>query len=695
MKIKTLVFIALIFCIVPQTFSEEISVVLNSSSDSFFIGESFDLELNLLNIPSDKKCGGFETRISYDKTQLQLSSITLSKDLNSDIGDVSLSNGRISIVWFSTPPTGDINIAKIKFNVLKEGNSTIELLGTTVSDSNGFTYNNMTLSNLKVKLSPLGYTVTEIDLINYETNKKINSKISIKGVKTPLKNISGNIYFENISIMDNPVPNILCSKFNYEVRDNNLSFFMIPNSIYENETFINLLTLPITVKNDDYRITPKVYVNDILLDNFSVNEKKQDENQDTFDGFMFYVDGKYTEKMDTTIGNSKTIRLRANNFKENLTDISGYIFINDSIFEILDYKIPEVSEVYSKLNRSKSNNPNIYVNESYLYFNISLKEQTTTNTFSLLEFRVTPKTNENTSSKVHVGNITVYSNETEILPKFKELTISVIERRKNIPPVTRIYYTIHNNNEVNFQAISHDEDDDLDSLKYYWEFGNGKNSTREKSSQKYPDYSMYLVSCKVTDPLNASYTAKGIIEILNINPITYEVSNRSFKTLKSGENETIVLNMSLTNPFTYPVSVYIEFTGTGSPNSPRYNIELNSQENKTVNLKLDVSKTTEIKWNVRYYPPVSLGNKDIAIGYYQWDFTEKIEFIDPPKIINSTEIVDIEGSNILLKVNKVKKVENQVIEQSFSDSGFSIIYYCFASILGVFTGLTFVNSKIK
>lgn len=684
--------ILILFFIIPHVFSEDISVTLKADSDSVLVGNSFNLDLVLENIPADQKCGGLGLKITYDPNLLTLSKVELNEELNTDYSEIIESEGKISLLWLSNPPSGTLEIAEITFNTLKEGISEISTSGTSISDSEGYEYQNVTINGVNISINPLNQTIAEINLENYKTGEEINAILCLNGVKTPIKNISGQISFENISLTGNPSNlDILCSKFNYELNSNNFSFFIVPSTSSENETMFGLLKFPVVVNNKNYRISSDLYVNGEKIQNISVNQEKETVDSSKYSGLMFYVDNDYNTETELLIGNPKKVKLKVCNFDKNITNISGYLFINESLLEVSDYKIPTFSEIYNKLDDSE-----ISLNDSYLYFNISLKNNGTNGTFSILEFNLHSKVNENISSNIEIGNLSTYFNKTKLSMDSKDLEVNLVEKSSNAKPTVKIFYKIYNNKEVHFYPISYDEDDDLEDLDYEWDFGDGTESSKEEPIHTYQNYSRYYVKCTVLDALNASDTSKGVIELLDLSTVSYTISDRSLDH-DVGENKTLYLNVTLSNPLSYPVNSYLEFVeyGAYNPLNTSYSVVLDVNETKNLIIPINISKSCKIKWNVLYYPPISVDSEDMDIGYYLWSFDENIEFKEKPLVITSTEFVDINGTQVLVKVNKVKKVENQIIYKTVSAVNDSVIYYCFTAVSGVFAGLIFVRYKIR
>ena len=63
-------------------YAENVSVELIPKEVNVDVGEMFNLELVVKNIPEDRKCGGLDAYITYDKNLLNLTNISLSDVAN-------------------------------------------------------------------------------------------------------------------------------------------------------------------------------------------------------------------------------------------------------------------------------------------------------------------------------------------------------------------------------------------------------------------------------------------------------------------------------------------------------------------------------------------------------------------------------------------------------------------------------------
>ncbi|AEH07206.1 PKD domain-containing protein [Methanothermococcus okinawensis] len=692
MKYAIILFLSF-FILISGVFGENVSVELTPNNISANVGDTINLDLVVKNIPSDKKCAGFETKIHYNTNLLNLTNIVLSNTSNTaSLKTVDISKGKISLIWFNNPPYGNFTIATLSFKALKDGNDSVDLTQTSVSDANGVNYD-ITLKNSNITINPLNQTLGIIALKDFELNKNIDAVLSITGAKTPIKNISGIISFKNITIENNPtLIDIFCNNFSYVKHNNNISFFIIPNEKDENKTIFNLLKIPINVNDTNYNISVDLMINGEQIKNITIKTEEKHENISEYKGLAFYVDSGHNEKTNITFGHSKEIKLKVFNIDKNLTNISGYIFINNSLFDVSDYGIPEYSDIYNTINTS-----NITLNNNYLYLNISLINGTN-GTFSILKFKISPKVDKNISSTIYLKNLSVYANNTKINLTVKNLTIDIVKRKTNHPPKLKMAYNIFNNNEVHFYALSYDEDND--DLKYIWNFGDGQNSTDENPIHRYSNYSTYKIKCTVKDPLNGTDEVVTIIELKKYYVVNYSFSKDSFLS-DDNKNKTVYLNMTLRNPLTHNVNGYINFLDYKdyTPLKTQYNITLKPNETKKLIIPINVSKSCNINWNVVYYPAIKNNGKyNVEMGYYQWNFEKKIEFTSKPqvKVNNYTKIIKLNNTKVVLKVNKVKTVKNYVINKTITSSdNYMAPYYSFVSLFGFMIGLILIRFKIK
>ncbi|ABR55707.1 PKD domain containing protein [Methanococcus aeolicus Nankai-3] len=679
------------FLVVGVNYAENITVELTPNNTNTIVGDTINLDLFVKNIPNDTKCSGFETTLSYDSNLLNLTDIKLSDiSNNADLKEADLSTGSIKIAWFSNEPSGNITIASLSFKTLNEATSppaTISLSSkTAVSNINGVGYNNITIINSNITINPLNQTVGIITINDFELNKNIDAVLSLNGAKIPIKNISGNIYFNNVSIENNPYPTgILCDEFRvYNLSNNQMSFYVVPNSKYENNTMFDFLKIPIIVNNSKYNISMDLMVNGKEIKNITVQTKETQENISNFVGLIFYVDDGYNENTNLSLGYSKEIKLKTYNINENLTNFSGYLYINNSLFEVNEYEISKYSTIYDKVNNS-----NITLNGDYLYFNISLNNGTN-GTYSILKFKISPKTNINTTSKLFVGNLSIYSNYTKIELPTKNLTVNVIERGANMPPSAKIIMSMHNNKVVNFYALCYDADDS--ELNYEWDFGDGDYSTNQNPIHTYSNYTDYSVKLTVKDTLNASDEVKIIIPINKYNPLNYSLSESEIIG-KDGENKTVFLKLNISNPLPYQVNAYVDFVEYADIGAPRnqYNFELNPNETKNMIIPINLSKTSTIKWNLAYYP-LNKKMDNAELSYYTWSFDKKVKIVSSEKIdvIKYTKNISINSSKVIVNINRQKVpktiVINKTIDLDYVEKS-DIIYYCLISIVGFIAGL--------
>ncbi|AEH07583.1 cohesin domain-containing protein [Methanothermococcus okinawensis] len=182
-------------------------------------GETFNISLEVDDIPN---CGGFETIITYNKSILNLTAITLSNvSNNANLRMINTSSGLISLVWFSNLPNNNFKVATLTFKALNSGNGNISLQKTTICDSNGTKY-----SNIITK-------VTNYCIISRTT---IHLKKGWNAISLPHRN---NITFDNPS---NVVEIITYYNNSWKLnRENNLKVLYGYYIFCKNDTIMNIL----------------------------------------------------------------------------------------------------------------------------------------------------------------------------------------------------------------------------------------------------------------------------------------------------------------------------------------------------------------------------------------------------------------------------------------------------------------------
>jgi len=86
-----------------------------------YVNETFVVDIEILNIPEDKKCGGVDISLNYNKSLISLINITPTNVSNSaSLKDINIENGVITLIWFSNPPTGDFTLAKLIFKTITQ-----------------------------------------------------------------------------------------------------------------------------------------------------------------------------------------------------------------------------------------------------------------------------------------------------------------------------------------------------------------------------------------------------------------------------------------------------------------------------------------------------------------------------------------------------------------------------------------------
>ncbi|EHP84861.1 CARDB domain-containing protein, partial [Methanotorris formicicus] len=184
-------------------YADNVSVELIPNEINVNVGETFNLDLVVKNVPEDTKCGGFDAYITYDSSLLNLTDIQLSDVANSaNLKDISVEDGKISLMWFSNNPYGNFTIATLTFKALNEGSGVISLSKTAMSDTNGFHIEPLILrnSNITILKPKSDLTVTNIsaNLKAYEENT-INVTVGNVG-EVDASNVSVDFYVDSEKI---------------------------------------------------------------------------------------------------------------------------------------------------------------------------------------------------------------------------------------------------------------------------------------------------------------------------------------------------------------------------------------------------------------------------------------------------------------------------------------------------------------
>ena len=79
MKWKITLLAAILMISLMGVYAENVSVELIPKEVNVDVGEMFNLELVVKNIPEDRKCGGLDAYITYDKNLLNLTNILIDK----------------------------------------------------------------------------------------------------------------------------------------------------------------------------------------------------------------------------------------------------------------------------------------------------------------------------------------------------------------------------------------------------------------------------------------------------------------------------------------------------------------------------------------------------------------------------------------------------------------------------------------
>ncbi|XRO75127.1 CARDB domain-containing protein [Methanocaldococcus sp. 28A] len=258
---------------------ENVTVELIPSDVNVYVGDTFNLDLIVENIPNGTisdgfynysgYCGGFQTDIYYDPSVLNISQndVILSNVSNSaSIKNVDVENGKINIqlAWFSNYPSGNFTIATLKFKALKPSNVVVSLSNTVISNKDGnYTWkvsnNNLILkdSNVTILFKPIADLIVP-KLLNAEYGENITVPVTIAPKENEtLKLIEGYLsYDKNMLKPVNVSSNVGTVFFN-----SSSGFFKIDNINQSNNFTINITYNVINVGNTTVKLD-NVYMED-------------------------------------------------------------------------------------------------------------------------------------------------------------------------------------------------------------------------------------------------------------------------------------------------------------------------------------------------------------------------------------------------------------------------------------------------
>ncbi|AIJ05242.1 APHP domain-containing protein [Methanocaldococcus bathoardescens] len=277
MKWKTAILSILMISLIG-VYGENVTVELVPSDLIVNLGQSFDLTLEVKNVPNETisdgyetysgYCGGFETYIYFNSNALNLTNINFSDIATGASIAYSVSNGRIwiSMYWSNSYPYGNFTIATLRFKTLNQSdNTTITLSGTKVSNSDG-TYkwevsnNNLIVKNSNVKIiaEPIADLLTP-KIINAE----LGDNVTISVVVAPKENKTVKVIEGTLSFDKNVLTPINVSSSVGNVFFNSSSNFFKIDDLNQSTNFtINITYNVINVGNTTVKLD-NVYMEDI------------------------------------------------------------------------------------------------------------------------------------------------------------------------------------------------------------------------------------------------------------------------------------------------------------------------------------------------------------------------------------------------------------------------------------------------
>ncbi|XRP96555.1 CARDB domain-containing protein [Methanocaldococcus sp. 16A] len=262
MKWKVLI-LSILMASLIGVYGENVTVELVPSDVMGYVGDTINLDLVVKNVGAEG-CEGFDTYIYFNSSILNISenNITL-KDVSGSISkeDISISNGKIWIsLWFSKSFTGNFTIATLSFKAINEGQGTISLYGTVLSDSNGFHIEPLILknSNVKVLYKPIADLLVP-EIINAEFGDNVTVPITV----APKVNETVNVIKGYLSYDKNMLKPVNVSSNVGNVFFNSSSDYFEISNINQSTNFtINITYNVINVGNTTVKLD-NVYMEDI------------------------------------------------------------------------------------------------------------------------------------------------------------------------------------------------------------------------------------------------------------------------------------------------------------------------------------------------------------------------------------------------------------------------------------------------
>ncbi|MCS3901352.1 cohesin domain-containing protein [Methanococcus voltae] len=738
-KLLFAIFLFIMLIAIPNTFAlnenanTNYSMTLSPTVKSAGVGDSFELTL-WGNTP---KVSAIQSKFNYDTAMLELTDIelgTIADTASSKRAEVSSS--LITMLWFdpSTAPEGYYKIATLSFKVLKGGNTSIVPRNYEFSDNTGVS---ITPVINKANISVSEGMKAELIINKATPNVDNEAVLKIYGIDASnpnLGNISGSFNFnndgnDNVEIIGNYDIKVANSQYNYYIIDNSKNSFLISlkntsdDEYDKSYTYSEIISIPLKLNNpiDDLKsvITYNVSVGNTPIGNKSVS----------YAGGVIVDDKPYfavvpassstaVSSTDLTFCQYEKFRLKAYNMEDNnLTKFSGYIYVDENKFSADEFKISQFSEVYEKVNYSK-----LEINESYLIYNITLEKGIEEDDYSVLEFRLTPASNQNSSAPLILGNFSVSNNESVVNVDLEDITINIFEKDANVAPTISAGYVISDNNYVSFLPFPYDPDDDIDDLDYEWKFGDDEESTTEEPSHRY-DYGQYSVSCTVEDKLNATGNMQGYLVLKEYNVLNYTIEkvNNSFALADNNNNNntnsndnindnnsentniTYLATFELYNPLCADVSAFVSFKNPSAykviensaitKSSKEVMIPANESRNLTMIITSSSNKPFDLKFDVRYYPSSKTQDEEFYLQYYEWNFVEKSLEGVISSLSSSSNYRDINLGNqeMTFKVNKIPEVKEYEITKKIEViSPNSVVLYMILTVISFAVGLSSV-----
>ena len=518
---------------------------------------------------------------------------------NSTINSSDVNNSSIydSVISYSIVYNSIINNSKINNSLIQNGN----LTGSIVNDSS-------------------------------VVDSKVDNSTLSKNSNVSSSDISSNSVLTNTSLYTSIIINSVLARSNINL--SNATNSNITESNITSSNLFNLIILRSILENTnatDSNITDSISINSNITDTTSLNSNITTsilKNSKIINSVLNDTNATYSNFTNSTSINSNitnSIVLNSNITNSNsansnivnsnislTTTVNSTVtdsFISSSVINLSvvhSSNITSSNSFNSTLNYSilnlESNVSNSYINNSVITVSSSVANSSVINSV-LTNSSVTNTSISNTSLSnmtIMNGNVTngqVQAGSQIILSNGTVLTVNQtmnITSYSNHKPVANFSLpgVLNINTSVQFTDQSTDQDINgplNDQLTYFWDFGDGINSTTQNATHIFGNATNYSVSLTVTDIFGLSDNITKTVSI-NTPPIILFISNY---TVNENQTLTITINASDADNDT------LAFNASGLPSNSNFtdNLDNSSTFNFTPNFTQSGNYTITIRVN--------------------------------------------------------------------------------------------------